>query len=243
MDPVSGGESIKTLIFCFKWSAAPTVNAYISLWSSSQSLFIPLNIFYEIAHFSVTIILSAALRSFYKTLRLLLMMKRPPWTWSEDLKVLYKIHFHHQVSLFWNECICQTFPEDICYHHSHLMLMSRQTKWHPEGCGDVFFFLFFQPYYLQMYVCATHGELCLTALKIKAKPFLQQCDIQEHAGNHIILQERKMQRTSTGFLTRVNHSSIFPLLSSYVFTFSFLLLPPFVLYPVSEDVIAAFSQI
>lgn len=39
MDPVSGGESIKTLIFCFKWSAAQTVNAYISLWSFPQSFF------------------------------------------------------------------------------------------------------------------------------------------------------------------------------------------------------------
>lgn len=69
MDPVSGGESIKTLIFCFKWSTAPTVNACISLWSFSQSFFIPLHVSYEIAHFSVTIIVPAALRSLSKTLR------------------------------------------------------------------------------------------------------------------------------------------------------------------------------
>lgn len=69
MDPVSGGESIRTLIFCFKWSATHTVNAYISLCSFSQSFSPLLLLFFEIAHFAATIILPAALRSFSKTLR------------------------------------------------------------------------------------------------------------------------------------------------------------------------------
>lgn len=70
MDPVSGGKSISTLIFCFKWSAAHTVNAYISHFGLFHSLFPPSSPFFlEIAHFAATIILPAALRSFSKTLR------------------------------------------------------------------------------------------------------------------------------------------------------------------------------
>lgn len=93
MDPVSGGECIKTLIFCFKWSAASTVNAYISLRSFSQSFFIPGHFFMKLPTFLSLLFYLLCLDPLPRLCVFLIMMKGPPWTWSEDLKVLHKKNF------------------------------------------------------------------------------------------------------------------------------------------------------
>lgn len=178
MDPVSGGESIKTLIFC--WNGVQRIRSMlISHFGLFHSPFLFLFTFLmKLPTFLWLLFYLLHLDPFPTLCVFVHMMKRRPWTWSKDLKVLYKILSHHWVSLSCNAR--QTSPEDPTSAIINHICWWCQERWSCTQKGAVMSFFFASV--LSVDVCATHGEFCLTALSLQAKAFQQQCDIKEHAG-------------------------------------------------------------